>query len=111
MRLINRKMFEHYGCLVTVATSGDEALSFFQQQQQVRQPFDLCLLDLKVHGGMGGLEAAQKIRELSPEANLIAVSGDSGCEEMLHYADYQFSGALAKPFSIDAVEALVRQFF
>ena len=111
MRLINRKMFEHYGCAVTVATSGDEAITFFRQQLEVGKPFDLCLLDLRVHGGMGGLEAARRIVEMAPEAILIAVSGDPGSEEMQHFGEYHFTAALAKPFSIDAVEEVVRRFF
>ncbi|MGD9949811.1 MAG: response regulator [Desulfobulbus sp.] len=111
MRLINRKMFEHYGCLVTVASSGEEAITFFQQQLDVGKPFDLCLLDLRVHDGMGGMEAARKIVEIAPEAKLIAVSGDPGSAEMQHFADYHFIAALAKPFSIAAVEALIHRFF
>ena len=82
-----------------------------QQQLNGGNPFDLCLLDLKVHGGLGGLEAARRIVEIEPEAKLIAVSGDPGSKEMLHFRDYHFVAALAKPFSIDAVEELVRRFF
>jgi len=111
MRLINRKMFEHYGCMVSVATSGEEAISLFQQQMVAGQPFDLCLFDLKVHDGMGGLEAARHIVEMAPEAKLIAVSGDPGSEEMRHFREHHFVAALAKPFSIDAVEEIVRCFF
>ena len=111
MRLINRKMFEHYGCTVTVATTGEEAVKCYQQQLDVGKPFDLCLLDLRVHGGMGGLEAAREIVALDREARLIAVSGDPASEEMQHYGNYRFIAALAKPFSIDAVEDIVRRFF
>jgi signal transduction histidine kinase/DNA-binding LytR/AlgR family response regulator len=107
MRLINRKMFEHYGCMVSVATSGEEAVSLFRQQREAGQPFDLCLLDLRVHGGMGGLEAAREIMQIDPEAQLVAVSGDPGSEEMQHYREYHFVAALAKPFSIDVVEEIV----
>lgn len=110
MRLINRKMFEHYGCMVSVASSGEEAVALFERQWQADQPFDLCLLDLRVHGGMGGIEAARRIRQTAPEAKLVAVSGDAGSREMQHYQDYQFTAALAKPFSIDAVEEIVRRF-
>ena len=110
MRLINRKMFEHYGCMVSVASNGEEAVVLFERQYQADQPFDLCLLDLRVHGGMGGIEAARRIRQTAPEAKLVAVSGDAGSREMLHYQDYHFDAALAKPFSIDAVEEIVRRF-
>lgn len=110
MRLINRKMFEHYGCLVSVASNGEEAVTLFGRQWQAGNPFDLCLLDLRVHGGMGGIEAARLIRQTAPETTLVAVSGDAGSLEMQRYQDYQFTAALAKPFSIDAVEEIVRRF-
>ncbi len=110
MRLINRKMFEHYGCMVSVASNGEEAVALFERQYQAGQPFDLCLLDLRVHGGMGGIEAARLIRQTAPDSPLVAVSGDAGSREMLRYQEYQFTAALAKPFSIDAVEEIVRRF-
>lgn len=111
MRLINRKMFEHFGCMINVAASGEEAVSLFRRQLDAGQPFDLCLLDLRVHSGMGGLDAARRIVEMAPDAKLVLVSGDPESEEMRHYSDYHFTAALAKPFSIDAVEEIVRRFF
>lgn len=109
MRLINRKMFEHYGCKVSVASSGDEAVALFRQQLAAGSPFDLTLLDLRVHNGMGGLETARQIVALCPEAALVAVSGDSGSEVMQRYSEHHFVAALAKPFSIDAVEDLINR--
>ena len=32
MRLINKKMFEYYGCTVTLATNGDEAIELYRKQ-------------------------------------------------------------------------------
>ena len=110
MRLINKKMFEHYGCQVVLAATGEEAVARYREQLDANQAFDLVLLDLLVKGGMGGLDAARRITELNPEAALVAISGDSTSEVMQRYAEYNFIAALAKPFSIDAVEAIVRQF-
>jgi len=59
---------------------------------------------------MGGIEAARLIRQTAAEATLVAVSGDAGSLEMQRYQEYQFTAALAKPFSIDAVEEIVRRF-
>lgn len=110
MRLVNRKMFEHYGCTVSVAASGEEAVDLFRQQFELGQPFDLCLLDLRVHGGMDGLEAARQMNGIAPEVKLVAVSGDPGSEEMRRHQDYHFVAALAKPFSIDTVEDIILRF-
>lgn len=110
MRLINRKMFEHYGCIVSLASTGEEAVELYRSQLADGKPFDLTLLDLRVHTGMGGLDASRKIVELHPEAAMIAVSGDNGSEVIQRYAEYNFVAALAKPFSIDAVEDIVSRF-
>jgi signal transduction histidine kinase/response regulator of citrate/malate metabolism len=110
MRLINRKMFEHYGCIVSLASTGEEAVELYRSQLADGKPFDLTLLDLRVHTGMGGLDASRHIAELHPDAAMIAVSGDNGSEVIQRYAEYNFVAALAKPFSIDAVEDIVSRF-
>lgn len=110
MRLINKKMFEHFGCAVTLASSGEEAIDLYRRRLAEGGRFDLALLDLRVDRGMGGLEAARAIMALDPEAALVAISGDGTSEVMLRYGEHHFVAALAKPFSIDAVEELVDRF-
>ena len=110
MRLINKKMFEYYGCMVTLASTGEEAVDLYRKKLATGKGFDLTLLDLRVDGGMGGLEAAGQITALDPEVAMVAISGDSGNEVMRYYAEHNFAAALAKPFSIDAVEDLVTRF-
>ncbi|WP_310598688.1 response regulator [Desulfobulbus sp.] len=110
MRTINKKMFEHFGCTVMLASSGEEAIELYRQQLAEGGRFDLALLDLVVHGGMGGLETARTIKAMDPKAALVAISGDSASEIMRNYGKHHFVAALAKPFSIDSVERLVDRF-
>ena len=110
MRLINRKMFEHYGCEVSLAETGEEAVARCREQVRAGAPFALVLLDLFVDGAMGGLDAARLIRDLDPEAVLVATSGDNTSEVLRAPAAHGFAAALTKPFSMDAVEDLVRRF-
>ncbi|MCL2789114.1 MAG: response regulator [Desulfobulbus sp.] len=109
MRLINKKMFEHFGCTVTLASGSEEAVELYQQQLAKGGRFDLALLDLSADGGRG-LAAAREIAAMDPEAALVAVS-DSGTDEVMRYYDaHHFAAALVKPFSIDTVEGLVDRF-
>ena len=78
---------------------------------QAGEHVDLVLLDLWIDGGMGGLEASRRIKEIDPNAKLIAISGDGGHEVMQRFNEHNFAAAIAKPFSIDAVEGIVRRFF
>ena len=110
MRLINKKMFEYYGCTVTTAINGEEAVALYREKLESGDGFDLVLLDLWVNDGMGGLEAARRIIALNPEAAMVAISGDGSCEAMQRYAEYNFVAALAKPFPIDAIEDIVNRF-
>ncbi|MBP7517976.1 MAG: response regulator, partial [Desulfobulbus sp.] len=43
MRLINRKMFEHYGCEVSLAETGEEAVARCREQVRAGAPFALVL--------------------------------------------------------------------
>ena len=110
MRIINQKMFQHYNCNVTLASSGEEAVALFRKGEKEETGFDLTLLDLRVNEGMGGVETSEKILACNPEAKIILISGDAGNEVILNYKEYGFVEALTKPFSIDTVESVVRQF-
>ena len=110
MRLINKKMFEHFGCRVSLAANGEEALALYRDKIAAGNRFDLVLLDLRIRRGMGGLEVARNIEEIDPNAVMIAVSGDVDHEVIQNYTAYPFAAALTKPFSIDAVEDIVRRF-
>jgi CheY-like chemotaxis protein len=111
MRLIIRKMFEHFGCEVVQSATGEESLALCRQAAESGRPFDLVLLDLWIDGGMGGIDAVGQIRELMPGAVIVAISGDEGNAVMLRADEHQFTTAQAKPFSIDAVEDLILRFF
>ena len=83
MRLINKKMFEHYGCTGHLGDQRRGGGCPLPEEIATGERFDLVLLDLRVNGGMGGLEAARRIVALDPEAAMVAISGDSGSEVML----------------------------
>jgi two-component system, cell cycle sensor histidine kinase and response regulator CckA len=110
MRLINKKMFEYFGCRVSLAENGEEALALYQDKFEAGNRFDLVLLDMRIRRGMGGLEVARSIEKIDPQAVMIAVSGDVDHEVIQNYTAYPFAAALTKPFSIDAVEDIVRRF-
>jgi signal transduction histidine kinase/ActR/RegA family two-component response regulator len=88
-------------CRYRVQTAGDgaEAVAVYEAAIASGQTFDACLLDLTVHGGMGGIEAASKIRELDASARLIASSGYSDSPVMAEFRRFGFDGVIPKPWS------------
>jgi signal transduction histidine kinase/HAMP domain-containing protein/ActR/RegA family two-component response regulator len=89
-------LLQGFGAL-TVADGG-AAVEAYVKAREEGEPFDLVILDLTVPGGMGGLEAVRRIREIDPEARAIVSSGYSGDPVMAEYARYGFRGRIAKPY-------------
>ncbi|HEB50908.1 MAG TPA: response regulator [Desulfobulbus sp.] len=110
MRMISGKMFETFGCEVEVAENGETALELYHGADADGRGFNLVLLDLRIDSGMNGTEVARELKALAPDLPLVAISGDFADEVMVNYTEYGFSAAVAKPFSLDVVEDLVRRY-
>ena len=63
--------------------------------------------DITVPGGMGGREALPRLRELDPDLPAIAISGYAEDAVLAHPYEHGFQGALAKPFRVGDVAAMV----
>lgn len=54
---------------------GEAAVDTVRQALENKQPFSAVFLELDLPPGMGGIETAQQIRALDPNANIVIVSG------------------------------------
>ncbi|MEI6207448.1 MAG: PAS domain S-box protein [Desulfuromonadales bacterium] len=93
-------MLEHFGYQVTTCADGEEAIAHFETARNAGVPFTAIIMDLTVPGGMGGKEAAQRIRAIDPTACLIVSSGYSNDPVISGYSSYGFRGAVIKPYNI-----------
>ncbi|NQU62073.1 MAG: response regulator [Rhodospirillales bacterium] len=79
-------------------------------QDAGRKNFDIAIVDIFMPG-MGGIEGISKIREISPNAKIIAISaghGDMEKDMALKAAVIQGADAtLAKPFEEEALMAAI----
>ena len=66
------------GYAVTTAADGVEALALLCQH-----PFELLLVDLKLPGGMSGLEIAQRARADQPDLAILILTGSAEVVEGL----------------------------
>lgn len=87
------------GFEVRSARDGAEAIALYEAAKQSGRGFDAVLLDLTVRGGMGGVEAAAKLRELDKSARLIVSSGYSDAPVMSEFRSFGFDAVLPKPWS------------
>lgn len=81
-RTLMEALLRREGADPVTAADGAQALASIQQAFAAGQPFDVVFLDVHMHG-MGGLEAARRIRQLGPagKVTLIALTGSVLTEE------------------------------
>ncbi len=109
VRDIEGKLLNYLGYEVRLANDGAEAIKLFREAKDDRRPFDLVILDLTVRAGMGGKEAIRALLQVDPSVKAIATSGYFDNPVMANVAEYGFRGALAKPFQIEEVRAVLQR--
>jgi two-component system, cell cycle sensor histidine kinase and response regulator CckA len=92
------EMLTRMGYEVQYARDGQEAIELYARRRQDGQPFDAVIMDLTVPGGMGGIEANARLREMDPAAKTIVSSGYATDPIMSDFASFGFQGRLAKPY-------------
>ncbi|HWE52528.1 MAG TPA: ATP-binding protein, partial [Bryobacteraceae bacterium] len=97
------------GYEVQTARDGAEAIALYEKAQATASPFDAVLLDLTVRGGMGGVEAAARLKELDPSSRLIVSSGYSASPVLSDFARYGFEAVLPKPWTMPELSAVIRR--
>jgi two-component system cell cycle sensor histidine kinase/response regulator CckA len=75
---------------------GQKAIDAYGESLDTDEPFDCIILDLTVHGGMGGVECILHLKKLNPEVRAIVSSGYSNDHAMAQYQVLGFCSMLAK---------------
>lgn len=107
LRPMLKKMLEHIGFSAICVPDGDTAISEFINARNSDIPFAAVIMDLTISGGMGGVEAARKIREIDQSIPLIVASGYSDDPVISNYESYGFNQRLIKPFSLDELRKTI----
>ena len=83
---------------VTCVEDGAEAIALYESACASGRCYDAVLLDLTVPGGMGGVDAATRLKKLDPSAKLIVSSGYSDSPVLSEFRQYGFDDMIAKPW-------------
>lgn len=102
-------MLEHLGYEPMTASDGAEAIRLFVEAREAGWPISVVIMDLTIPGGMGGYEAAQRLRKIDPAARVVVSSGYSNDPIMADFRSYGFVGSIAKPYQLEELEETVRQ--
>ncbi len=84
------------GYQVECAKDGSEAVDIYRRAMEISSPFDVVILDLTIHGGIGGKEAIKRLLEIDPDVKAIVSSGCSDDPVMEDCSAYGFCGVYAK---------------
>ena len=106
---ITEKLFKKLGFFVAVSKNGEEMLNIYKNAMKKGEKFDIVLIDLTIHGGMGGEEAVKKLLELDKDAVAVVSSGYSNSPIMANFKDYGFKACLIKPYKIDDIKNLINE--
>lgn len=97
-REVGTRLLSALGYRVDAVSSGEEAITFVQQQ-----PVDLLVLDMIMSPGMDGLDTYLKIQEFSPGQKAVITSGYSETCRVEMAKDAGASCYLRKPYTMESL--------
>ena len=100
-RNILREILISAGHDVVAANSVDTAVSEFRAALEACAPIDLVLTDLKMPGSTEGLDLLAKVKELSPETEVVLMTAYSEVRSAVKAMKLGAFEYLAKPFDRD----------
>jgi two-component system sensor histidine kinase TtrS len=109
VRRVAGEMLNKLGYAVGFARDGAEAIELYKSAKESAQPFDVVIMDLTIPGGMGGIEAMQRLIALNHGIKAIVSSGYSDDQVMSDYRKYGFAGVLIKPYKINQLSESIRK--
>lgn len=96
------------GCAVETASDGRQAVEMYKRALETGTPFDLLILDLTIPGGIGGQEVLKELLAIDPAVKAIVSSGYAESSVMSNFGFYGFKGVLAKPYTENQLQAVIR---
>jgi CheY-like chemotaxis protein/anti-sigma regulatory factor (Ser/Thr protein kinase) len=109
LRSVLSRILTRLGYAVASARDGGEAIAMCENERTMGRRFDAALLDLTVPGGMGGVAAAARLKQIDPSMALIATSGYSESAVMSACREYGFDEAIPKPWTAGQVSEVLKR--
>ncbi len=109
VRHVTGSIVEQLGFRTAYAVDGQEVIDRYRHAMDLKEPYDVVIMDLTIPGGMGGQEAIGHLLDLDPGVCAVVMSGYSNDPVLANYRDYGFQGVIAKPFAADDLARVLRE--
>ena len=87
-----REILSSFDYNLTETENGPDAIKVYDEAYKSGKPFDFCILDLIIPGGMSGSECAKEIHKINSAALLLVSSGYSNDPVLSEPKKYGFFG-------------------
>ncbi len=105
------RLLKSKGHHCTTAPTGEVLLEIIEHSPDTGATHDLVILDIKIAGGMGGIETMQRLSETNCNIPVISMSGYP-VETLFDEGEREgFVGHLEKPFSAQQLSAEIDRVF
>ncbi len=111
IRTLLKMMLERLGYQAETVKNGLEAVSAYKYRMNSGTPFDAVILDLTVHGGMGGRQTIQELIKMDANVRAIVSSGYADDPIMANFEEYGFLAAIRKPYQLAELRRGLQQAF
>lgn len=107
---VTSRMLDRLGYEVTTFEEGGSAFNSFKSQLDSGNPYDVILLDIINKKGLDGKETFARIKEILPNAKIIALSGYADSSEIQHLKSFGFGDVLIKPYKVGDLKVVMERF-
>ncbi|MEF3254888.1 MAG: response regulator, partial [Deferribacterales bacterium] len=96
-------LFETLGHTVFTAKTGEEMIKLYNEHLNKGERFNLCILDITIVGGMGGIDTIKELKKIDPNVRAIVSSGYAEDPVFANFKEYGFVATLKKPYGMPEV--------
>ena len=106
-----KEVLEQYGFNVIIWSNGEELIEYLTGlDDNLLCDIKAVFFDLTIVGGMGGLETSRYVRKFLKNTPFIVMSGYSSDPVMSNLGDYGFVTSIKKPFKIEELVGVLREY-
>ncbi|MCK5685157.1 PAS domain S-box protein [bacterium] len=107
IRIFLGQLISRLGYDVETCTEGKETIDRYREAMELKEPFDMIIVDLTNKVGMGGKETMERVLEIDQNAKGIVITGYSNDPVASDFKSHGFLGLITKPATRDELSKIL----